>query len=389
MPAPPFGSSGISGQDGLCHELLVATLDAAIDGIIVICQRGIIHLFSRGAEQMFGYAPDEIIGQSINRLMPESQHNRHDDYIRNYLTTGRRKVIGVGRKIKAVNRDGDVFPVHLSLGEFETKGETMFVGIARDMRIESDLENALDEERQKSGRLQNRLHQVYRSSVLSELVASIAHEINQPLAAITTYADVSRRVINNGATDLDAIESNLRKIAEQALRAGTAIQQMRNLAPNALQVSATARVSEFIVELMDIMYAEARDAGCEVRVRLENELPIVRADPTQIQHVLLLLLRNSLESFSTEKGRENGIIISGNRHCNDFVRLAVTDHGSGVDSARLDTLYHPFTSNKADKMGIGLSICSTIISNHGGRIWHEPNPGGGSRFIFTLPVYAS
>ena len=122
---------------------------------------------------------------------------------------------------------------------------------------------------------------------------------------------------------------------------------------------------------------------------LENELPVVRADPTQIQHVILLLLRNGLESFANDSDRELGIIISGQHHSGDYVQLAVTDHGSGIDSARLDTLYHPFTSNKADKMGIGLSICSTIIGNHGGRIWHEPNPLGGSRFIFTLPVYAA
>lgn len=389
MPAPPSGSPGIGTEDGLCQDLLTATLDAAIDGIIVTCHRGIIRLFSRGAENMFGYSSEEITGHSINELMPESQHDRHDNYIRRYMTTGERKVMGIGRRLQAVNKDGEVFPVHLSLGQFQADGEPMFVGIARDMRVQSDLESELDEERAKSRRLQNRLHQVYRSSVLSELVASIAHEINQPLAAITTYADVTRRVLNNGATDLQTIESNLRKIAAQALRAGDVIQQMRNLAPNAQMVSETARVSEFIVELMDIIYAEARDAGCEVRVRLEKNLPAVKANPTQIQHVLLLLLRNSLESFSGDERRDDGIIISGQRHSGDYVELAVTDHGSGVESRWVDTLYHPFTSNKADRMGIGLSICSTIINNHGGRIWHEPNPNGGTHFKFTLPIHAN
>lgn len=387
MSASPSRPFSMSSDDGLGTRLLEATLNAATDGIIVMCSNSIIRLFSRGAEQMFGYDSDEVVGQSINVLLPESQHEQHRAYIERYLETGKRQAMGISRRIQAVDHEGNLFPIHLSLGEFKSGDEQMFVGIARDMRALSNLESELDEERQKSRRLQRRLDQVYQSSVLSELVASIAHEVNQPLAAITTYADVSRRVLKDNSTEIQSIESNLHKIALQALRAGDVIQQLRDLVPISQGISESTRVGDFIIELMDIIHAEAREAQCEVRVQLDGELPMVRANPTQIQHVLLLLLRNSLESFSDRAGHENRIVISGKQHSNDFVQLAVTDNGSGIEEVILDTLYHPFTSNKADKMGIGLSICSTIVSNHGGRIWHESNAKGGSRFIFTLPVH--
>ena len=387
MPDIHSGSSDLGTEDGISHQLLMATMNAAIDGIVVICDKAIVRMFNTGAEKLFGYTAKEVLGRNVSLLMPEPFRHEHDAYVNRYLTTGEKRVIGIGRRVQAINKDGEVFPIHLSLSEFSTQGARMFVGIARDMRVESNLESRLDEEKQISRRLQQKLRRVYQSSVLAELVASIAHEINQPLAAITTYADVSRRVLNNDTVQLDALESNLRKISAQALRAGDVIRQMRDLAPSTRLVSETARVGEFITELMDIIEAEASDAGSNVRLVLENGLPAVRANSTQIQHVLLLLLRNSLESLATDADRENGIRIAASRHSGDFIQLAVVDHGSGIEPAKLDTLYHPFTSNKAEKVGIGLSICNTIIGNHGGRIWHEPNPAGGSQFIFTLPVH--
>src|SRR5436190_6154210 len=147
-----------------------AVVDAAVDGIIVIDSRGRIEAFNAAAEKMFGYAESELIGQNIKVLMPEPYRSQHDGYLDHHLTTGERKIIGIGRAVNGLRRDGQAFPVHLSVGEFEIDGEKHFTGILHDLSRRTELEE--------------RLREASALARLGEMAAVIAHEVRNPLAAV-------------------------------------------------------------------------------------------------------------------------------------------------------------------------------------------------------------
>ena len=372
---------------GQGQSLLVATLNASVDGIIVICENGMVRLFNRGAEELFGYSADEIIGCDVGMLMPTPQRDSHTVNIRRFLETGKSNVIGVGRQVLALAKNGETFPIHLSLNHFETSEGPMFVGFTRDLRVETNLQIKLDEERQKSLRLQRDLSRACNSSTLLELVSSIAHEMNQPLAAIANYAAVGRRSIESETPDSKLLGETMSKISSQAIRASDVINRMRDLAKKAELPRQRICMDQLITELMSVVKTESEESDYGVRWYIDENLPEVLVCPAQIQHVLLLLLRNSLEAMSGAR-REPEDLQIWIKSIQPGVELSIKDRGHGVSADIVDRMYYPFTTDKIGSLGIGLSICNTIICNHGGDIWYKPNSSGGSRFYFTLPAHS-
>ncbi|MFK8029090.1 MAG: sensor histidine kinase [Gammaproteobacteria bacterium] len=366
-------------------ELLRSTMNAAIDGIIAICAKGTVRLFSQGAERMFGYSSSDILGKNVRLLIPDSLGPSHDDSVQHYISTGERRALGIARRLLAQSKSGEVFSIHLSLGEFAYGSEKMFVGIARDLRKLPHLKSDLDIERQKNRSLLQRLHEVHQASMFNELVTAMSHEINQPLTAITTYADVTRRILANPDKAADALEDNLEKISIQALSASEVIKKMRRMAPKSMLTSGTSDISDLIIEIKDVIEAESEVAGCLIRWSLEDRLPLVRAESSQVQHVLIMLLRNCFTSFSRDSSNRLATV-NATRPSDEFVQIAVEDNGQYNDDLSFDTRYHSLSSNETNEMRLKLSMCNTIIVNHGGRIWHEPVEEGGTRYVFTLPV---
>jgi two-component system, LuxR family, sensor kinase FixL len=353
-------------------------LDTVPDAMIVIDEHGIMQFFSSAAERQFGYTEPEAIGKNISELMPEPDRSRHDGYLARYLKTGERHIIGIGRIVTGMRKDGTTFPMHLTIGEMQSGGKPYFTGFVRDLTEQQQTQARLQE-------LQSELVHVSRLSAMGEMASALAHELNQPLSAISNYMKGSRRLLV-GSTDANApkIKAALDRAAEQAIRAGEIIRRLRTFVAREASEKRVESLSKMVEEAGALGLTGAREQGVFLRFSLDPSCDWVLADRVQIQQVLVNLFRNALEAMAPSTHRE--LIASNTRAADDMIEIAVSDTGSGFAGDALANLFQPFFTTKETGMGVGLSISRTIIENHGGRMWAETNKSGGATFRFTLPA---
>ena len=357
---------------------LRSILDTVPDAMIVIDGHGIIQLFSTAAERLFGYDEQEAIGRNVSELMPEPDRSRHDGYIARYRSTGERHIIGIGRIVTGRRRDGTTFPMHLSIGEMQSEGKVYFTGFVRDLTEHQQTQARLQE-------LQSELVHVSRLSAMGEMASALAHELNQPLAAISNYMKGSRRLLA-GSADPNAtkIENAMDRAAEQALRAGQIIRRLRDFVSRGEFEKRVESLSKLIEEAGALGLAGAREQNVQLRFNLNPEADLVLADRVQIQQVLVNLFRNALEAMAQSPQRE--LIATNIRVADDMIEIAVSDTGTGFHDDVKPNLFQTFFTTKETGMGVGLSISRSIIEAHGGRMWAENNDMGGATFRFTLPA---
>jgi two-component system sensor kinase FixL len=352
-------------------------LDTIPDAMIVIDEHGIIQFFSSAAERQFGYTEPEAIGKNISALMPEPDRSRHDGYLARYLRTGERRIIGIGRIVTGMRKDGTTFPMHLTIGEMQSGGKPYFTGFVRDLTEQQQTQARLQE-------LQSELVHVSRLSAMGEMASALAHELNQPLSAISNYMKGSRRLLAD-STDANApkIEAALDRAAEQAIRAGDIIRRLRTFVGREASEKRVESISKLTEEAGALGLTGAREQGVLLRFNLDPACDLVLADRVQIQQVLVNLFRNALEAMANSTHRE--LIASNVKTADDMIEIAISDTGHGFGDTHVN-LFQPFFTTKETGMGVGLSISRTIIETHGGRMWAETNQAGGATFRFTLPA---
>jgi two-component system, LuxR family, sensor kinase FixL len=357
---------------------LRSILDTVPDAMIVIDGHGIMQFFSSAAERLFGYAEHEAIGRNVSVLMPQPDSARHDGYLARYRSTGERHIIGIGRIVTGQRRDGTTFPMHLSIGEMQSGGELYFTGFVRDLTEHQQTQAQLQE-------LQSELVHVSRLSAMGEMASALAHELNQPLAAISNYMKGSRRLLA-GSADPNApkIESAMDRAAEQALRAGQIIRRLRDFVSRGESEKRVESLSKLIEEAGALGLAGAREQNVQLRFNLDPDCDLVLADRVQIQQVLVNLFRNALEAMAQSPRRD--LIVRNVKAADDLVEIEVSDSGLGLHDDVKPHLFQTFFTTKDTGMGVGLSISRSIIEAHGGRMWAESNAAGGATFRFTLPA---
>lgn len=353
-------------------------LDTVPDAMIVIDEHGIMQFFSSAAERQFGHSEPEAIGQNISILMPEPDRSRHDGYIARYLKTGERRIIGIGRIVTGMRKDGTTFPMHLTIGEMQSGGKPYFTGFVRDLTEQQQTQARLQE-------LQSELVHVSRLTAMGEMASALAHELNQPLSAISNYMKGSRRLLAD-STDPNTpkIVAALDRAAEQAVRAGQIIRRLRNFVSRDESEKRVESISKLIEEAGALGLTGAREQGVMLRFNLNPAHDLVFADRVQIQQVLVNLFRNALEAMASSARRE--LIASNTRAADEMIEIAILDTGHGFGADIQPKLFQPFFTTKEHGMGVGLSISRTIIETHGGRMWAETNEAGGATFRFTLPA---
>ena len=351
-----------------------ALMVAAADGIVVIDRKGEILDFNPAAQRMFGFAPENIVGRNVAVLMPEPDRSSHDGYIARYLRTGERRIIGIGREVNGRRADGTVFPVQLSVGE----ASGLFIGILRDLSARK----AAEEENQ---RLKDRLVEVDRFSLMGEMAAGLAHEINQPLSAIATYAQAGERIALHEQIDTDSLRMTYRNIADQALRAGRIIRNLRSIVAQREIAEREVDINRAIDDVLNLVEADATAAGIHVSTEYAPGLPPIIGDATRLQQVLLNLTRNAVDAMRDGTGKEKGIQIRTQRSRRRSVLVEVLDHGHGYPSELADEMFQPFVTTKPGGLGVGLAVSRRIIRAYGGELYYRSNPGGGSIFGFSLP----
>lgn len=347
------------------------------DAMVVIDEHGRILSFSAAAERLFGYAEGEVVGRNVKLLMPEHEAQVHDGYLKRYLTTGERRIIGHPRLVVGLRRDGTEFPMELSIGEANTDGHRIFTGFVRDLTEKQRADLRLKE-------LQSELIHVSRLSAMGTMASTLAHELNQPLTAIANYLQAARELIGREEPNLRAmLREAVEESAGQALRAGNIVRRLRDFVQSGGDVEKHAEsLPHLIDEASRLALIGTRERGVRAFFELDPATGAVLVDPVQVQQVLVNLIRNAAEAVSSCPVRD--ITVSTTPEPSGLVRVSVADTGPGLAPEVAKKLFQAFTSTKERGMGLGLSICRTIVEAHGGRIWAEPRPGGGTVFHFTL-----
>jgi two-component system sensor histidine kinase DctS len=228
-----------------------------------------------------------------------------------------------------------------------------------------------------------------RLLTIGEIASGLAHELNQPLTAIASYNQASLKLLRARAPAETELLGYMEKCGAQAVRAGGIINRMREYARKREPLRTALAVNTIVQDAAKLVEVEAEKHGVAITLSLAPNLPTVMADAIMIEQVLLNLIRNGIEAMDATPAARRSVRIVSSRSIDGGVQLSVHDRGHGVSAETADKLFTPFFSTKADGMGIGLNISRSIVEFHGGRIWHEPDTTGGSRFVFTLPERAA
>jgi two-component system sensor kinase FixL len=345
-------------QDWL-HDNALNILDSVVDAILTIDEEGMIGFVNQATEDMFHYSAEELIGQPVTMLMPEPYKSQHQQFLRNFLDGRDAKIIGIGRELSAVTREGDVFPVYLAVNEIKTGERSYFAGIVRDLSEQKEAQEALLEQRE-------RLARVGRLSTMGEMTASIAHEINQPLTAISAYSQACMKLLEKDDYDVTRVLDGLRKLNEQSLRAGAVIERIQRFVRHEGSEKKLVDINALIRDLLHLAEADARLHSIDLHFELENGLPEAYCDPVQIQQVALNLIRNAIDAMLEVNCAHGADVIVSTRRCDEGIEVAVIDLGTGVTEENEPLVFSPFHTTKAEGMGMGLSICRSIVRHHGG-----------------------
>jgi two-component system sensor kinase FixL len=355
---------------------LRSILNTIPDGIIVIDERGIVQSFSHAAERLFGHSEAEVVGQNVNMLMPSPYHQAHDDYIRRYLTTGERRIIGIGRIVVGLRKNGSSFPMELEVGEFATGNGRFFTGFVRDLTEQQAAKRRVED-------LQSELLHASRLSVMGQMASAIAHELNQPLTAVISYLETGRMLLQGGSVRPERLDDLMRRAVTQSERAGDVIQRLRQFARKGETERRAENLNGLVEEALAIALLGARQSGVHVTLDLDRNMTPVAVDGVQLQQVVLNLVRNAVEAMQEVEGRELQI---GTRLSGDTAEITVADTGPGISPELAERLFQPFATTKKAGMGLGLSISREIVEAHDGELIAAPRPSGGMVFRISLPL---
>jgi two-component system sensor kinase FixL len=356
---------------------LEAILATVPDAMVVIDSAGAIQSISAAGERLFGYGVQEVKGQIVSMLMAAPFRQKYENYFARQRGADERRRTAVGRLIDGQRKDGRIFPMELSVGEALLEGKNHLVAFARDLTERHERERLLHE-------VQSELLHVSRLSTMGEMASALAHELNQPLAAIGNYLQASKRILEKS---IDPKGPMLREVMEKAIaqthRAGQVIRQLREFIARGETERRDENIHNLVEESSALALLVTKDQPVNLSVRFDPAISAVHVDKVQIQQVMLNLLRNAIEAMQGRERRE--LTVATEPAEGDLVAIRITDTGCGMTPETQARLFQRFVTTKPQGMGIGLSISRTIIESHGGTITATPNPEGGTIFCITVP----
>ena len=355
---------------------LRSILDAVPDATVVIDEKGSIQSFSAAAERLFGHRQAAVIGRNVSMLMPTPYREEHDRYLTRYLTTGEKRIIGIDRVVTGQREDGSTFPMKLAVGEMQSGEGRFFTGFIRDLTERQETEHQLQE-------LHTELARLSRLTAMGEMASTLAHEINQPLSAISNYLQGCSRLLEPVEhPNAPKIRDALAETIKQTLRAGHIIRQLREFVARGETEKHPENIRKLVEEASALALVGSKEEGIKTLFRFASHTDAVLVEKVQIQQVLLNLMRNATEAMQGCDRKE--LLVTTSAPDDEKVTVSVADTGSGLSEEIAERLFQPFVTTKPAGMGVGLSISKRIIEAHGGEMWAEPNEGGGTVFRFTL-----
>jgi PAS domain S-box-containing protein len=352
---------------------LNSIFNASVEGIITIDMSDIIVSANAAVENIFGYKPEELIGCNINKLMLSSSTSY-------YNPAHTVELEGQIREIEGIHKNGSVVPLDLSVAEFSIDNEHFFTNIVRDISLRKH------RELQDKEHLDELAH-VTRLGLMGEMASGIAHEVNQPLSAISSYAQASLNLIDNENPDLVKLTEILYKTQQQALRAGQIIHRMREFVKSHSKHRLTTDLNAVIHDAVSLCIAELKQNNIRLIFELERNLPPIYADHIQIEQVIINLVRNSIDALQNLPAKQQRqLTIHSHLTLSNGIQIRVKDNGPGLDEHQKQKILTPFYTTKADGMGMGLSISRSLIEAHEGALHFNSQLGKGTTFYFTLPI---
>ena len=355
---------------------LRSILASVPDGMIVINENGQILAFSSAAEKLFGYKAEDVIGQDVSQLMGGHDQSNHQNYIGAYLKTGKRHIIGVGRVVSAKRSDGTMFPVDLKIGEARVGDHFLFTAFVRDLSEQRRNELRMQE-------MQAELVHFSRMSAVGTMASALAHELNQPLTAVANYLEAGRDLLDSDSEDAhEILHEALDEASRQAVRAGEIVRKLRGYVSRGEIDARSVPLTPLLTDSIALARISGDLADIPIDKQIAADIGAVMADPIQVQQVIINLLRNAAEALHGVAAPR--IFLEASRGPDEFITVEVCDNGPGMSEEVRTTLFKPFMTSKSQGMGLGLSICQTIIEAHGGKIEAIPSADGGTCFRFTL-----
>jgi PAS domain S-box-containing protein len=358
-------------------------IDSALDAVLSIDERGRVTEWNAQAETMFGWKRDEAVGRTLSELLiPERYRDAHDRGLRHFISTGEGPFLNQRFEISALRRDGTEFPVELAIAPYRIDGNWEFSGFVRDITERKVAEASARRQRE----MEMELAHANRVATMGQLAASIAHEVNQPVGAAVTNAHAALRWLGAAPPNTDEVRHALTRIVTNGNRASDVLSRIRAFIKKAPPCHASVDVNQAVLEVVALTRSEAKKNKVTVQMQLADGLPVVPADRIQLQQVLLNLIVNAIEAMSASDAGSRRLLISSTKSGSNAVSLAVQDSGPGFPEASIGQIFQAFYTTKPAGLGMGLSICRSIVEAHGGQLSAAAGNPKGAIFTFTLPV---
>jgi PAS domain S-box-containing protein len=358
------------------RDALRLILETALDAVVVMKSDGVVADWNERAVSIFGWARDEAVGRTMaDLIIPERNRQAHKNGLRRYLKSGGGKIIGKRIEVTGLRKNGEEFPVELSISPIQDGENILFVGCLRDITERNALRAARAE-----------LARVMRVMAMSEMAASIAHEINQPLTAIAASSNAALRWAANETPNLDKVRAALKRITENAHHASEVIGSIRLMFNKEGQAKDSQDLNNLIREVLAIVRREIEHQHVSVRTELMDGLPQVLANRVQLRQVIVNLIMNAVDAMSAVENRARILRVSTDVHESNYSLIAVEDSGIGIDPKNIDRIFDTFFTTKPHGMGMGLAICRSIVESHGGHLSVSPGQPHGTIFHVLLPT---
>jgi PAS domain S-box-containing protein len=359
-------------------------IDTALDAVLSIDEQGRITEWNTQAEAMFGWRHEEAVGRPLaEMLIPTRDRSDREEEVRRFLTSGEGSLLNRRVEITAIRRNGSEFPVELSIAPYRIGGSWAFSGFIRDISERKRAEASL----QRYHEVQMELAHANRVATMGQMSASIAHEVKQPITAAITNAHVALRWLDAEPPVLEKVRQALGRVVKNGDRADDVIDRIRAFIKKAPPAKDSLEVNETIREVTALTRSEAEKNGISMQTQLAEGLPLIPGDRVQLQQVILNLIINAVEAMSGLGEGSRELVISTAKAKPDGVLVAVRDSGAGLTPTNLERVFDAFYTTKPSGLGMGLSICRSIIEAHGGRLWATASEPHGATFMFTLPEH--
>ena len=361
------------------QELFQLATEASPSGTVLVDDKGRIVLVNARIEKLFGYSRDELIGKMVDMLVPDRFARAHNGDRTNFFAAPEARPMGAGRELFARRKDGSEFPVEIGLNPIQTQhGLVVLANV-----VDISARKAAEEETRRS---REQAELLSRVSLLGEMTASLAHELNQPLAAIVNNATAAMQYLEHGRLDPKQLQEILTDVVGDGHRAYDVMRNVRNAIKKGSSIRGPINLNDVVNAVTRMVQPDAAAQFCKLETFLAQDLPVIEGDPIQLQQVLINLVHNAVDAMHDTPTNRRVVEVATDYEGDGSISVIVRDYGSGISDATRKRLFEQFFTTKEEGLGMGLAIVRSIVEAHGGSIAAENADGGGARFHFRLPL---